>query len=118
MGDRVVVGSNPAGPSSRPFPVPREARISGRGITLFPPPSVVVIRILSKLENEIELLERHFSVLQVVLENGPVGIVSLSTQLGYPNHKIRYSLRRLEEEGLIEPSQRGPFPLSGHPSGW
>lgn len=62
---------------------------------------------LYKLENEIELVERHMSVLRAVLENGPVGIVSLSTRLGHPNHKIRYSLRRLEEEQLIEPSRTG-----------
>lgn len=65
---------------------------------------------LYKLENEIELVERHMSVLRAVLENGPVGIVSLSTRLGQPNHKVRYSLRRLEEEGLIEPSRSGAVP--------
>ena len=65
---------------------------------------------LYKLENEIEMIERHMAVLGAVLENGPVGIVSLSTRLGHPNHKIRYSLRRLEEEGLIEPSQSGAVP--------
>ena len=65
---------------------------------------------LYKLENEIEMLERHMEVLRTVLEHGPVGIVSLSTRLGHPNHKIRYSLRRLEEEGLIEPSRTGAIP--------
>jgi predicted transcriptional regulator len=31
----------------------------------------------------------------------------MSNETGYPHHKIRYSLRVLEEEDLIEPSSQG-----------
>jgi predicted transcriptional regulator len=31
----------------------------------------------------------------------------MSNETGYPHHKVRYSLRVLEEENLIEPSSQG-----------
>ncbi|AAG19486.1 conserved hypothetical protein [Halobacterium salinarum NRC-1] len=31
----------------------------------------------------------------------------MSNETGYPHHKVRYSLRVLEEETLIEPSSQG-----------
>jgi len=62
---------------------------------------------LSNLRREIELLERHIIVLDLVLKNGPVGIIKLSAMSGLPQHKVRYSLRVLEHKGLIKPSQKG-----------
>jgi predicted transcriptional regulator len=62
---------------------------------------------LSNLRREIELLERHITVLDLVLKNGPVGIIKLSAMSGLPQHKVRYSLRVLEHKGLIRPSQKG-----------
>ncbi|MDG5761523.1 hypothetical protein QA600_19515 [Natronococcus sp. A-GB1] len=62
---------------------------------------------LDRLERDVELLERHVQVLQMVLEDEPIGIETMSTESGYPHHKIRYSLRVLEEENLIEPSSQG-----------
>ena len=53
------------------------------------------------------MLERHLQVLQMVIENEPIGIVKMSNETGYPHHKVRYSLRVLEEENLIEPSGQG-----------
>jgi len=53
------------------------------------------------------MLERHLQVLQMVIENEPIGIVKMSNETGYPHHKVRYSLRVLEEESLIEPSSQG-----------
>lgn len=43
----------------------------------------------------------------MVIEDEPIGIVKMSDESGYPHHKIRYSLRVLEEENLIEPSSQG-----------
>jgi predicted transcriptional regulator len=43
----------------------------------------------------------------MVIENEPIGIVKMSNETGYPHHKVRYSLRVLEEENLIEPSSQG-----------
>ncbi|MDZ7687119.1 MAG: hypothetical protein U5J64_00080 [Halobacteriales archaeon] len=62
---------------------------------------------IDRLEKEINMLERHLTVLRMVNENEPIGIVKMSNETGYPHHKIRYSLRVLEEEGLIEPSSQG-----------
>jgi len=45
--------------------------------------------------------------LRIVIESEPIGIVKMSNKTGYPHHKVRYSLRVLEEETLIEPSSQG-----------
>jgi len=65
---------------------------------------------LSRLLEEIELLERHVQILKLVLENEPIGIIKLSESSGMPQHKIRYSLRVLEQSGMISPSPRGAVP--------
>ncbi len=62
---------------------------------------------IDRLEKEVDMLLRHFEVLRMVLENEPIGIVKMSNESGHPHHKIRYSLRVLEEEGLIEPTSQG-----------
>jgi len=62
---------------------------------------------IDRLEKEVDMLERHLQVLKMVLDNEPIGIVKMSNETGYPHHKVRYSLRVLEEEDLIEPSSQG-----------
>lgn len=62
---------------------------------------------IDRLEKEVDMLERHLDVLRMVIENEPIGIVKMSNETGYPHHKVRYSLRVLEEEDLIEPSSQG-----------
>lgn len=62
---------------------------------------------LSNLRREIELLNRHVLILDLVMNNAPVGIIKLSAMSGLPQHKVRYSLRVLEHNGVIKPSQRG-----------
>ena len=59
------------------------------------------------IENEIDILKRHVHILQVLQKSQPMGIIKLSELTGYPQHMVRYSLRILEQEGLIEPSQQG-----------
>ena len=61
----------------------------------------------SKLEDEVSLMQRHVHMLKAIMENQPIGIIRLSELLNYPQHKVRYSLRILEQEGLIEPSPDG-----------
>lgn len=61
----------------------------------------------SKIEGEIDLLYRHVQMLQAIMEHEPIGIIRLSEQLNIPQHKVRYSLRILEQEGLIQPSPDG-----------
>ena len=60
-----------------------------------------------KMELELELLQRHVEILKAVKDHAPIGIIRLSEITGHPQHKVRYSLRILEQEGLIEPSAQG-----------
>jgi predicted transcriptional regulator len=60
-----------------------------------------------KLEDEVSLMQRHVGMLKAIMENQPIGIIRLSELLNHPQHKVRYSLRILEQEGLIEPSPDG-----------
>lgn len=61
----------------------------------------------SKIEAEVKLLERHVAMLQAIMENQPIGIIRLAELMHHPQHKVRYSLRILEQEGLIKPSPEG-----------
>ncbi|MCD1294443.1 hypothetical protein CUJ83_05445 [Methanocella sp. CWC-04] len=63
--------------------------------------------LINKLETELDMLERHFLILKYVIEQEPIGIMKLSEVTGLPKHKVRYSLRVLEHEGLIGPSMHG-----------
>ena len=63
--------------------------------------------ITSVAEKELNLLSRHLQVMTTVKEHGPIGIIKLSKITGQPQHMIRYSLRTLEKDGIIEPSQQG-----------
>ena len=63
--------------------------------------------ITSVAEKELELLSRHLEVMSTVKEHGPIGIIKLSQRTGQPQHMIRYSLRTLEKDGIIEPSPNG-----------
>ncbi len=70
----------------------------------------------SKMEGEVELLKRHVTMLQAIMEHQPIGIIRLSEQLNIPQHKVRYSLRILEQEGLIKPSPEGAITTDNLPS--
>jgi predicted transcriptional regulator len=61
----------------------------------------------NKIETEIDLLERHVTMLKAIMAHEPIGIIRLSELLNIPQHKVRYSLRILEQEGLINPSPEG-----------
>ena len=61
----------------------------------------------SVIENELDILKRHIDILKILQGQQPIGIIKLSELTGYPQHMVRYSLRILEQEGLIEPSSRG-----------
>lgn len=52
-------------------------------------------------------IERHILMLKTTKSNQPVGIIRLSELLGIPKHKVRYSLRLLEKEGLIVATSEG-----------
>jgi predicted transcriptional regulator len=59
------------------------------------------------VEDQVDMIGRHLNVLQIVVENEPIGIASMSDELNHAHHEIRYSLRALQEENLINPTQQG-----------
>ncbi len=67
---------------------------------------------LDRLGKEIEMLERHLEVLNAVVIGEPIGISKLSEVTGHSKYKVRYSLRILEQEGLIKPSPYGAITSS------
>lgn len=60
-----------------------------------------------RVRHELELIKRHIIVLKKVMDSGPIGIMKLSLETGIPQHLVRYSLRVLEQQGLIAPSTQG-----------
>jgi predicted transcriptional regulator len=62
---------------------------------------------LEKLKHEVELLGRHLEVVRVVMEHQPIGIMKLADILNIPYHRVRYSLRVLEQLGYIRASPAG-----------
>jgi len=66
--------------------------------------------LLEPIENELDLTERHLLVLKKVIEEAPIGILKLAEVTGMQNHKVRYSLRVLEQANLIKPSAQGAVP--------
>ncbi|HID43512.1 MAG TPA: hypothetical protein EYP30_07045 [Archaeoglobaceae archaeon] len=63
--------------------------------------------VLKKLNQESEIALRHLQVMQTVWKNQPIGIFKLAEIMNVPRHKIRYSLRVLEQSGIIQPTQYG-----------
>ncbi|MCJ2532213.1 MAG: hypothetical protein LN413_07960 [Candidatus Thermoplasmatota archaeon] len=59
------------------------------------------------MRKDLDLLRRHITLVKAVEEHQPIGIIRLSKLLGYPQHRVRYTLRVLEQEGLVRPSQEG-----------
>jgi predicted transcriptional regulator len=66
--------------------------------------------LLEHIGTELDLTERHLLVLKKVIEEAPIGILKLAEVTGMQNHKVRYSLRVLEQANLIKPSAQGAVP--------
>ncbi|WP_227357533.1 hypothetical protein [Haladaptatus salinisoli] len=62
---------------------------------------------IDSIENEVEMIGRHLDILRLVVNNEPIGIVKMSNETGYAHHQVRYSLRVLQEENLISPTNQG-----------
>ena len=56
---------------------------------------------VGSLIEDVELLERHISILRTVRDNQPVGLIRLSEMTGIPKHRVRYSLKIMEQQGII-----------------
>jgi predicted transcriptional regulator len=68
---------------------------------------------IQRLVDQLEKQARDLTVLEAVIEHQPIGIVRLAKETGVPEHKVRYSLRMLENDGLIEATQQGAVPAEG-----
>lgn len=62
---------------------------------------------IANLQKEVELVGRHLEVLRHVIDDEPIGIENLADETGHPFHKVRYSLRVLEDADLVRPTNRG-----------
>ncbi len=67
----------------------------------------MIVILTEKVSGELEMLQRHLVILKQVVENEPIGILKLAEETKIPSHKVRYSLRVLEQEGLIKASAPG-----------
>ncbi len=62
---------------------------------------------VDSLKDDLELLERHVSILRTVKNNQPIGLIRLSEMSGVPKHKVRYSLKIMEQQGIIQATSEG-----------
>lgn len=69
--------------------------------------------LIERLDGEVEMLERHVKLIATLKEHQPIGIIRLSELLEMPQHKVRYSLRILEQDGIISPSAEGAVLAKG-----
>lgn len=60
-----------------------------------------------KLTKDLDLLQRHVKMLMLVSKKEPIGIIRLAEYLDIPEHKVRYSLRLLEKDGIVEATKIG-----------
>ncbi|WP_415381020.1 winged helix-turn-helix transcriptional regulator [Halosimplex sp. TS25] len=68
---------------------------------------------VDRLTDQVEKEERDLRILEAVIESGPIGIVRIAEETDIPEHKVRYSLRMLENDGLVEPTPDGATPADG-----
>ncbi len=62
---------------------------------------------VDSLREDLELLERHISILKTVKENQPIGLIRLAEITGIPKHRVRYSLKIMEQQAIIEATSNG-----------
>jgi Uncharacterized protein conserved in archaea len=62
---------------------------------------------LDRVKDEVALLDRHLLVLRTVMTHQPIGIMRLAELMDLPYHRIRYSLRVLEQMGYLRASPEG-----------
>ncbi len=62
---------------------------------------------VDSLKEDVELLERHISILRTVKENQPIGLIRLSEMTNIPKHRVRYSLKIMEQQGIIQATSEG-----------
>lgn len=69
---------------------------------------------VESVNDGLELLERHISILRTVRDNQPVGLIRLSEMTGIPKHRVRYSLKIMEQQGIIVATPEGAVVSDGY----
>ena len=69
---------------------------------------------VGSITEDFDLLERHIRILKTTRENQPIGLIRLSEMTGIPKHKVRYSLKLLEQLGIIKATQEGATVTDGY----
>jgi predicted transcriptional regulator len=67
---------------------------------------------IERLARQLQKEERDLLVLEAVLQHHPIGIERIAEVTGIDEHKTRYSLRMLEDDGLVEPTPNGAVPAA------
>ena len=70
--------------------------------------------VTNQVEMEIGMLERTIRILSVIKKEQPIGIKRLSEKLDFKEGEVRYSLRLLEKEKIIEPTAAGAVLTEKH----
>ena len=65
---------------------------------------------LERLQTQVGKEDRDLTILRVIVTDGPIGIVKIAERTGLPEHKVRYSLRMLENDEFVEPTPNGAIP--------
>lgn len=65
---------------------------------------------MDRLAEQVEKERRDVEIFRAVVEHGPIDIAGLAEQTDVPEHKVRSSLRMLENDGVVEPSEHGTVP--------
>jgi predicted transcriptional regulator len=65
---------------------------------------------LERLQTQVGKEDRDLTILRVIVADGPIGIVKIAERTGLPEHKVRYSLRMLENDEFVEPTPNGAIP--------
>ena len=68
---------------------------------------------IERLARQLGKEERDLLVLEAVLSHYPIGIAGIAEEVGIDEHKTRYSLRMLEDDGLVDPTPDGAVPADG-----
>jgi len=67
---------------------------------------------IERLARQLEKEKRDLLVLAVVMEQHPIGSEQIAVVTDIDEHKTRYSLRMLEDDGLVDPTPDGAVPAA------
>lgn len=67
---------------------------------------------IARLSRQLEKEKRDLLVLEVVLEQYPIDIEQIAVETDIDEHKTRYSLQMLEDDGMVDPTPEGAVPAT------